>query len=346
MKQIQTINYFNAQGIDPRDERLYSNEEEPHFKPTGFVDFNRARHTWATDSYTDMIAAFWTMGEVNTSNEKKNFKQLTENEQGIYKYTFGQLSFNDSLQGFYLIDIMKQANNAVTRSVMIKQAETEVLHSSAYGTLLDACGNSQEVFDLYKEDEMLARKNRRIAELFARHINKTTSVGMLFSSMASVCLEGVFFLTGFAFIYIIGDKVPGARDTIAFIQRDENLHLEMFANIVKTLMHENNLKSAAVVDEIQNMLREAVDIELEYGLYLIKRFPVMGLTAPELTATVQNYANDRCRALNIPLIYKAKQLTYLQVIVNKGADLNSVKSNFFESNVKNYAKDSLDLDDF
>ena len=44
-------------------------------------------------------------------------------------------------------------------------------------------------------------------------------------------------------------------------------------------------------------------------------------------------------------LYKG-ELQDLQKLVKKHQDMNEVKSNFFESNVSNYAKSSIDLDDF
>ena len=332
--------YFNPNGEEILDEKIYGGN------PTGFLDFNRPRYQWSKNLYDLLVASFWTMGEVNTSKEKKDFSQLTENEQNIYKYTFGQLSFNDSIQSFYLTDFQSMANNSIIKAVLIKQAETEVLHSQGYSTLLDACGNSNEVFDLYKTDEMLARKNYRIAKLFAENINGSTSQDMLLSAIASVCLEGIFFLTGFSFIYTLGDKVPGGRDTIVFIHRDENLHLAMFANITKTIASENQLYTAENINKINDIMAEAVDIELEYGKYLINRFPILGLREDMLIDTVYNYGNERLKAIGLETIFPSTPKTHLQKLVDKGSNINDVRTNMFEGNVAGYAKDSINLDDF
>jgi ribonucleoside-diphosphate reductase beta chain len=344
---ITSKTYFNPDGTDILSEQLYVAPGSPDImKPTGFIDFNRPKYQWSKNVYDLLIASFWTMGEVNTNTESKNFQLLSDNEQSIYQYTFGQLSLNDSVQSFYLTDFQKKANNSIVRAALIKQAETEVLHSGSYATLLDATGVSNEVFDLYKTDEALMRKNQRIAELFAKHINGNSADEFLYSAIASVCLEGIFFLTGFSFIYAIGDKVPGARDTIAFINRDENIHLVLFANIAKTIAREHNLSSAKYIDEVYAMIREAVDIELEYGLYLLEKFPILGLTKELIVDTVHNYANERLKAIGLDPIYPIKPKTNLQKLVDKGSDLNSVRTNFFEGNVANYAKDSINMDDF
>ncbi len=332
--------YFNPDGDNILDEKIYGSH------PTGFVDFNRSRYSWASNLYDLMNANTWFPSEVNTANEKKHFEHLTENEQNIYKLTFAQLSFNDSAQEEFLSDFRRLATNKIVKATITLQMMQEVNHSKSYAVLLDAAGNSDEVFDLYKTNYALRRKNQRIAEQFARFIDGTSASEMLLSSMASVNLEGIYFLLGFSYIYVLGDKVPGARDMIAFISRDEiNTHLPLFANIFKTIKKENDI-SAKIIDKVYEMIKEAVEIELEYGTYLIENFPIMGLSKDLIEKTVYNYANDRLIKIGLEPIFPASETTYLQRLVEKHLKMNEVKTNFFEGNVKSYAKGSINLDDF
>ncbi len=337
---MKSTHYYNPKGEDILDEKIFDGS------PSGFVDFNRSKYQWDSNIYDLMNANTWFPSEVNTSSEKKNFSLLTQNEQAIYKLTFAQLSFNDSAQEEYLSDFRRLANNRLIKSVLSLQIAQEVNHSKSYAVLLDACGNSEEVFNLYKHDDALNRKNLRIADQFASYIDGTTADEMLLSAMASVNLEGVYFLLGFSYIYTLGDKVPGARDMIQFIARDElNAHLPLFANIFKTIQKENKI-STKTVDKAYKMIQDAVDIELEYGKYLLDNYPIMGLTHELMEQTVYNYANDRLEKIGLDAIFEKSRTTYLQQLVTKHLNINDIKSNFFESNVSNYAKSSLDINDF
>jgi ribonucleoside-diphosphate reductase beta chain len=337
---MQSTHYYNPEGEDILDEKIFGG------RPTGFVDFNRSKYQWDSNIYDLMNANTWFPSEVNTATEKKNFANLTANEQAIYKLTFAQLSFNDSAQEEYLSDFRRLATNRLVKATLSLQIMQEVNHSKSYAVLLDACGNSEEVFNLYKYDEALNRKNLRIAEQFARYIDGTSVDEMLLSAMASVNLEGVYFLLGFGYIYTLGDKVPGARDMIQFIARDElNTHLPLFANIFKTIQKENKI-STKTLDKSYEMIQNAVEIELEYGKYLLENYPIMGLTEELMEQTVYNYANDRLKKIGLKPIFEESPTTYLQQLVTKHLNINDIKSNFFESNVSNYAKSSLDVDDF
>lgn len=332
--------YYNPHGEEILDEKIYGGN------PTGFVDFNRSKYRWDSNIYDLMNANTWFPSEVNTSTEKKNFDKLSPNEQSIYKLTFAQLSFNDSAQEEYLADFRSLASNRIVKATITLQMMQEVNHSKSYAVLLDACGNSDEVFNLYKYDDMLNQKNQKIAEQFARYIDGNSVDKMLLSAMASVNLEGIYFLLGFSYIYLLGDKVPGARDMIKFIARDElNTHLPLFGNIFKTIQKENKIQTSTI-DSAYTMIQDAVNIELEYGKYLLKQFPIMGTTEELMEQTVHNYANDRLRKIGLEPIFKQSETTYLQKLVTKHQEMNEVKSNFFESNVSNYAKSSIDLNDF
>jgi len=337
---MNSKNYYNPNGEDILDEKIYGGS------PTGFVDFNRSKYQWDSNIYDLMNANTWFPSEVNTSTEKKHFDQLTDNEQSIYKMTFAQLSFNDSAQEEYLSDFRRLTNNRLVKSVLSLQIMQEVNHSKSYAVLLDACGNSDEVFNLYKYDNALNTKNQKIAEQFASYIDGGSVDKMLLSAMASVNLEGIYFLLGFSYIYLLGDKVPGARDMIKFIARDElNTHLPLFANIFKTIQKENKIQTSTI-DSAYEMIQDAVNIELEYGKYLLHSYPIMGTTEELMERTVHNYANERLKKIGLEPIFTESPTTYLQKLVTKHLGMNEVKSNFFESNVSNYAKSSIDLDDF
>lgn len=337
---MEVTHYYNPNGDEILDEKIFGGT------PSGFVDFNRSKYGWDVKLYDQMNANAWFPSEVNTTAEKKSYNSLTSDEQGIYKYTFGQLSFNDSVQEEHLSDFRGLATNRLVKSTLTLQMMQEANHSKSYAVILDACGNSDEVFNLYRHDDMLNQKNQKIAEQFARHIRGNTSDKMLLSSMASINLEGIYFLLGFSYIYLLGDKVAGARDMVQFIARDElNTHLPLFTNIFKTIRRENNIQTSTI-EMAYTMIQEAVEIELEYGRYLFKRFPIMGMTLELMEQTVYNYANARLKAIGLDPIFKVGETTYLQKLVSKNLDLNSVRTNFFEGNVNAYAKASLDLDDF
>jgi ribonucleoside-diphosphate reductase beta chain len=335
---LSKLDYYNSQGVDSLDESLLGSS------PTGFVNFNRPKYKWSTQIYRHMQSNTWFPSEVDTSDEKKNYALLSENEQEIYKLTFAQLSFNDSAQEQYLSDFKTQTSNRLVRSALTLQTAQEANHSESYAVLLDACGNSEEVFELYKTNDALNTKNEAISEHFAKYINGRNTENIFLSSMASINLEGIYFLLGFSYIYVLGDKVPGARDMIKFIARDElATHAPLFVNIFKTIERENKI-ATSTYDKVYEMIKEAVEIELRYGEYLFEHYPIMGLSKELIESTVYNFANRRLEALGLLKIFPSTKTTYLEQLVSKHLAMNDVKTNFFEGNVSNYSKGSISMD--
>jgi ribonucleoside-diphosphate reductase beta chain len=339
---IKPTSYYNVNGIESLDESIYSIEPNG----IGFMDFNRSKYQWAKNIYDQMLAMFWTPGEVNTTLDAKAYQLMNENEKNVYNKVFAQLSLNDALQAKYLVDFQQKVNNNVLKGTLIKQSEMEVLHSNSYSVLFDMTGINNEIFDLHKNDNALQEKNEAIATQFARYINGNTDRELLLSATASVALEGIYFLTGFGYIFTLGDKVPGARDMIQFISKDElTTHLTLFKNIYKTLLSENKYTTKDIDDTI-NIITEAVDIELKYALDIYKKHPILGINEQILEDTVKNFANDRLKAIGLEPVYASKPETNMQKLVLKNLKANDRRSNFFESNVSNYSRNSIDLDDF
>ena len=341
-KKITSSTYFNPDGGSPLDDKIWNQSNEK--QPTGFIDFNRPKYKWSKSLYDTSMNRFWTPQQINMSDEKKNFNLLSEDEKELYKKVFAQLSFDDSIQSFYLADLSTKTNNTIVRSLMIKQAEVEILHSNSYAFLLDVVGNSDEVFDMFRTDPVIANKNARISSLFARHINGNSMEDFLLSSMASVVLEGIFFLTGFSYIFVMSDKIQGSSDMLQEIAIDEvSIHLPMFANVCNTVVRENNVQ-LSIKDKMISMLNEAVDIELEYAKH-ISKYNILGINYNSIKETVENFANDRAKILNLPQLFPTKGNTYLQnLIINRVQNRNAIKTAFFEGNVKNYSKGSIDMD--
>jgi len=223
-----------------------------------------------------------------------------------------------------------------------------VNHSNSYSFLLDNVGNSNEVFDLYKTEPNISEKNEAIAEMFARHINGNTLKDFVLSSMSAVVLEGIFFLTGFSYIFNMGNKIQGSADMLTEIAIDEvAIHLPMFANIVNSVLRENpSMDKALIKDKMTSIIAEATEIELKYAKSL-EQYHVLGLTPHLVNQTIKNYANDRCKILHLEPIYEVTPETHLQKLIkDRIKDRNTTKSNPFEVQVKNYSIGSIDLDDF
>lgn len=332
---------YNPNGDRPLEEKLLQGN------PTGMLDFNRSRYGWAVDIYNQMEANTWFVQEVNTTDESKMYKTLTEAEKRMYDLVFSQLSFNDALQADNLADnINGYITNKLAGACLLRQAWEEVNHSKSYAVLIqDVTGDSVKVFDLYKDDEVLNRKNQQIADIYKGLAGDMTMERLVLAMVANQLLEGIYFISGFTAIYSLGHKMKGSADVIAFINRDENVHLKLFQNMILTVKKEYpSMFTKDFKNQMYAMFEKAYNIELEWGKY-ITRDSILGFTDELLEEYLKWLINGRLQAIDEPVMFKSEnKVPYLSKLGDSYGSFNDVKTNFFEGNVKNYTKGNLDMD--
>jgi len=334
---------WNPDGDEAMEETLIGGN------PTGMLNFNSSRYSWADKIFKQMLDNTWFPEEVDTSAEKKSYKLLNETQQRMYDLVFSQLSFNDSLQAENLIDNLNgYITNKVVNACLCRQAFEEVIHSKSYAVLLaDAVDDNTVIFNLYKDDPVLREKNSIIAASYSRLVEEeVTTANLFFAMVANQLLEGVYFLAGFASIYMLSDIMRGSADMIAFIHRDEETHLALFQNMIKTFIRENPSEPWFMYRaQVNNMFDEAYDLETSWMKYAMG-----GLVNDEqIEATVAYFCRKRARAIGM---YDEEEdrfghgiKTTLVKKLESFGNFNDTKTNFFEGNVKNYSKGSLAFDD-
>lgn len=341
---LQRKTLYNPQTTEtPFKEKLV------HGTPSGMLDFNRSRYQWAVNIYEQMEANTWFAQEVNTTDDAKSYKTLTPEEKRMYDLVFSQLSFNDALQADNLADnINAFVTNKIVGACLIRQAWEEVNHSKSYAVLIqDVTGNSEAVFDLYKDDLQLNAKNQAIADIYASLAGEVTKEKLVLAMVANQCLEGIYFIAGFTAIYALGQKMRGSADMIAFINRDENVHLRLFQNMILTMKKESpELFTSAFKQQMRNMILRAYEIERQWFRYITKD-NILGFTHKLIDEYLQWLINGRLKAIDEPIEFDVGDKTpYLGTVQNKYGTFNDVRTNFFEGNVKNYSKGTLDFDNF
>jgi ribonucleoside-diphosphate reductase beta chain len=90
------------------------------------------------------------------------------------------------------------------------------------------------------------------------------------------------------------------------------------------------------------MFREAVRLESSWGKY-ITQGQILGLTDEIIEQYIKYLADERLKAVGMEKLYNvAHPIKW----VDNFSNFNDQKTNFFEGNVTNYSKGSLNLDDF
>lgn len=314
--------------------------------PTGIFELNDIKYQWAYNLWEMMLNNTWFPKEVDMTRDVSDYKHLTDIEKAAYDKALSQLIFMDSLQTNNIIDnINPYVTAPEINLILVRQSYEEALHSQSYAVMVDSISaNSKEIYDLWRRDMMLKSKNDAIAKVYEELAKNPTETNFVKACFANQILEGIYFYSGFAYIYTLArsGKMLGSAQMIRFIQRDEVTHLVLFQNLINSLRKERaDLFSEQLKSEVLEMFKEAVALEVAWGRYITSG-QVLGLTDAIIEQYIQYLADDRLSSVGFTKLYN---VTNPIKWVDDFSKFNDQKTNFFEATVANYSKGSLSFDD-
>lgn len=316
--------------------------------PTSIFELNKIKYQWAYNLWKVMLANSWFPEEVNMTQDKRDYSEgLTREEKIGYDRALAQLIFMDSLQTNNLIDnVNPYITSPEINLILVRQAFEEALHSQSYAVMVESISaNTDEIYEMWRTDGQLRSKNDYIANVYEQLAKDPTERTLVLAMFANQILEGIYFYSGFAFFYTLArsGKMLGSAQMIRFIQRDEVTHLLLFQNMIKSLKKEMaHIFTKDLEEEVIEMFKEAVKVESSWGDY-ITQGQILGLTSEIIHEYVRYLADIRLARIGFPKIYNAKHPIKW---VESFSSFNEQKTNFFEGNVTNYAKGSINFDDF
>ena len=319
--------------------------------PDGMINFTKMKYQWALNLWDTMEANTWFPKEVQMTGDAKDYKYLTPPEKRMYDLVLSQLIFMDSLQTNNLMDNINPYITAPeVNACLSRQSYEEANHSKSYAVMVESISdNTDAIYDMWKTDTKLREKNNYIADVYksltAGDENDITDEKILLAMFANQILEGLYFYAGFAAMYALGKsgKMLGSSQMIRFIQRDEVTHLLLFQNMINSTRKERpDLFTPELEQTVRGMFKKAVELEASWGAY-ITQGQILGFTDAIITQYIQYLADRRLEAVGYKPEYNVKHPIPW---VDGYASFNDQRTNFFEGNVVNYSKGSIDFDDF
>lgn len=315
--------------------------------PDGMINFTRMKYQWALNLWDTMEANTWFPKEVQMTGDAKDYKYLTVPEKRMYDLVLSQLIFMDSLQTNNLMD---NINPYITvpeiNACLSRQSYEEANHSKSYAVMVESISdNTDEIYDMWKNDTKLREKNNYIADVYRNLAGDITDEKIVLAMFANQILEGLYFYAGFAAMYALGKsgKMLGSSQMIRFIQRDEVTHLLLFQNMINSTRKERpELFTKELEETVRGMFAKAVDMEASWGAY-ITQGQILGFTDAIIRQYIEYLADRRLEAVGYSPMYNVKHPIPW---VDGYSSFNDQRTNFFEGNVVNYSKGSIDFDDF
>lgn len=312
--------------------------------PTGIANFVKPSRLVYKTIFEGQIARFWNPATVNMVADAKAVKSLNEFEYRAYELTFGKLIFNDSIITNRLMDnINTIITDPIANACIAFQSAEEALHSYSYAFVGDDVLDSPVIYELFKTDKKLKELADNInARYSVFDTNKElTDEEKAFSAIANICLEGVSFPAGFIVVWALGHTMQGSASMITEISRNElGSHLPLYINIYKHIKEDTGVNIDTLARET---IIQAGEDEKDFLKYSTKG--MLGFNDSAIDNFMNWIVDNRLRELGVEkLNVTIDTKDGLIKIFKSYSELNNTKSNFFESTVKNYSKQSLDMD--
>jgi len=308
------------------------------------LNWDDVAHSWAYPKYKRMLGNFWTPFEINMGNDIKQYPALSDAEKDAFLKIIGLLALLDSIQSDYAGKVAEYLTDSSLNALMIILAQQEVVHNHSYSYVLSSLVSKAEqdaVFDYWRTEETLRKRNDFVTEGYRAFAEEPTIQNFLESIVYDVILEGLFFYSGFAFFYNLArnQKMVGTSTMINYINRDEQLHVDLFVKIFRQVLAENpEYDTDALRQFTVETFRKAAELEIEWGREVIGN-KIDGISMDDLEQYVKFYANVRCNQLGYghsAFLDTPRKNPMKWIKAYEEVDLG--KTDFFEQKSRQYVK--------
>lgn len=300
-------------------------KDNPHRFVILPINYNRV---W--EMYKKQVASFWTVEEIDLSQDYKDWGTLNQDEKHFVKTVLAFFAASDGIVSENLaIRFMREIQIPEARCFYGFQLAMENIHSETYSLLIDTyIKDTQEKMNLFHAIETVPCVAKK-ANWAMNWIENADSFATRLLAFAAV--EGIFFSGSFCAIFWLKKrgKMPGLTFSNELISRDEGLHCE-FAILLYSML-ENKLDQATV----HGIIAEAVAIEKEF---ICDALPVslIGMNANLMKQYIEFVADRWIVALGYDKLYNVTNpFEWMEMISLQG------KTNFFEKRVGEYQKSGI-----
>ncbi|WP_226038186.1 ribonucleotide-diphosphate reductase subunit beta [Aquibacillus saliphilus] len=309
---------------------------------SNILNWDDVRFAWAYPKYKKMLSNFWTPFEINMSQDMKQFPELSRHEEEAFLKIIGLLALLDSVQTDYAGKVADYLTDSSLNALMIILAQQEVIHNHSYSYILSTLVSKQkqdEVFDFWRTEPILQKRNDFVTDGYEAFADQATIENLLKSCVFDVILEGLFFYSGFAFFYHLArnQKMVGTSTMINYINRDEQLHVDLFVRIYKEVLAENPEYNTDELEEfVYDTFRQATELEIDWARHIIGN-KIDGILLKDVEDYIMFTANTRCKQLGYEKLYPKIDKNPLRWI-KAYEEIDLGKSDFFEQKSRQYTK--------
>lgn len=325
---IQRPKLFNPNGDDSLAARQIINGNT-----TNIINLNNVKYKQFYNFYQTQMDQFWVPQKIDLTNDK--ISELTEQEYTAWKGILSFLNFLDSIQVNNLPNLINYFSAPEVKLALTAQEFYEAIHVQSYSYIFESTVSSIEeresIYNYWKTDPVLLERNSFIAQIFQDFIDNASEENFHKVIVADYILESLFFYQGFIYFYNLASrkKMTGTSAIIKLINKDELIHVAIFANLIKELNIEKDL--------IYSMFETGVEQDIKMNQHVL--VDILGISDDSIENYTKDLANKRLRMVGLESIYSnvSNPYKHLEKLSATGSNNDKVKSNYFETTVTNYS---------
>lgn len=321
----------------------------------GLMQISPLKHPFANEIFQTMLKNTWVPQEVNMQRDVEQWNApngLTGQEKKVFQRSLSFVSNLDGLQTNNLVtNICRHITSPEVNLAIVRQAFEEALHVHSYATMIEVLGlDPEESYGLYRTDHDLYAKNKKVLEAVNKISDTNFKTGSFENNQAfleacigNIIMEGIYFYSAFLIFYVFrrNNKMPGSAEMIQFINRDEDMHLRLFVNIVNTMIKEQpELWTEEFKERIRKNVIDAVEMEYSWGLTCIGH-GILGLNPENLRQYLEFVGDIRLQQIGLKKQWNSKNpFPWIEEYTSG----SMIETNFFEGTVREYATGTLKWD--
>ena len=226
---------FNPLGDDSLSKRRVIKGDS-----TNIFNLNNVKYQWANQLYRTMMGNFWIPEKIDLTQDKNDYKNLTDQEKEAYDGILSFLIFLDSIQTNNIPNVCDYITAPEINLILSIQTFQEAIHSQSYQYIIESILPKEirnSIYDKWREDKILFERNKYIAEMYQKFLEEPNDKNFSKVIIADYLLEAIYFYNGFNFFYLLAsrNRMMGTSDVIRLINRDELSHVVIFQHLLKEI---------------------------------------------------------------------------------------------------------------
>lgn len=289
------------------------------------------KHPKLFEFYKKHIASFWTVDEIDMSQDSIDWQKLNQTERDFILCILGFFAASDGIVVENLVtNFCAEVQLPEARAMYSFQAAMENIHSETYSLMIDTLATEEQKANLFNHINTHPGTMAK-AEWAQTYMKAKRGCVTNFSErlVAFACVEGIMFSSSFCALYWLKNRglCPGLTFSNELISRDEGLHRDFAIAMYKMCP---KLSRKRILEIVQS----AVDAEMTFVNHSLPE-NLKGMNRDMMYQYVQFVADHLLNSLGYNKFYKVKNpFPFMDMISLEG------KTNFFERRVGEYSRPS------